>query len=71
MPYTVALDAFHGPLDLLLYLVKKHEVDILDIPIAKIADQFRDYLQGLANSTSSSPGTSWSWPRRSWRSRAA
>src|SRR5262245_60613315 len=47
MPYTVALDAFHGPLDLLLYLVKKHEVDVLDVPIAKIADQFRDYLQGL------------------------
>jgi segregation and condensation protein A len=47
MPYTVALDAFHGPLDLLLYLVKKHEVDIFDIPIARIADQFRDYLQSL------------------------
>jgi segregation and condensation protein A len=47
MPYTVALDAFHGPLDLLLYLVKKHEVDILDIPIAAIAEQFRGYLQTL------------------------
>jgi len=47
MPYTVALDAFHGPLDLLLYLVKKHEVDVLDIPIAVIADQFRDYLKAL------------------------
>src|SRR5262245_4369700 len=47
MPYTVALDAFHGPLDLLLYLVKKHEVDVLDIPVARIADQFREYLQGL------------------------
>ena len=45
MPYTVALDAFHGPLDLLLYLVKKHEVDVLDIPIAKLADQFLDYLR--------------------------
>ena len=47
MPYTVALDAFHGPLDLLLYLVRKHEVDILDIPIAAITDQFLAYLQGL------------------------
>src|SRR5262245_60906123 len=47
MPYTVALDAFHGPLDLLLYLVKKHEVDILDIPIATIAAQFHGYLQSL------------------------
>ena len=44
MPYTVALDAFHGPLDLLLFLVKRNEVDVLDIPIAAIADQFREYL---------------------------
>lgn len=44
-PYTVALDAFHGPLDLLLYLVRKSEVDVLDIPIAAVADQFLDYLR--------------------------
>lgn len=44
MAYTVDLETFHGPLDLLLYLVKKNEVDILDIPIARIAEQFRDYL---------------------------
>ncbi len=45
MPYTVALDAFHGPLDLLLYLVKRSEVDVLDIPVAAVADQFLDYLR--------------------------
>ncbi len=45
MSYTVALESFHGPLDLLLYLVKKHEVDILDIPIARIADQFLDHVR--------------------------
>src|SRR6187431_7518 len=44
MPYTVELDAFHGPLDLLLYLVKRNEVDVLDIPIATIADQFLGYV---------------------------
>jgi segregation and condensation protein A len=44
MPYTVQLDAFHGPLDLLLYLVKRNEVDVLDIPIAKLADQFLAYV---------------------------
>lgn len=44
MPYQVALDAFHGPLDLLLYLVKRNEVDVLDIPIAPIAEQFHQYL---------------------------
>jgi segregation and condensation protein A len=45
MSYTVALDAFHGPLDLLLYLVKRHEVDVLDIPVATIADQFLDHVR--------------------------
>jgi segregation and condensation protein A len=47
MPYTVELDAFHGPLDLLLYLVKRNEVDVLDIPIAKLADQFLSYIQAM------------------------
>ncbi|HEX4607404.1 MAG TPA: segregation/condensation protein A [Urbifossiella sp.] len=49
MPYSVALDAFHGPLDLLLYLVKRSEVDVLDISIAAVADQFRDYLQVMGS----------------------
>ena len=44
MSYTVMLDAFHGPLDLLLYLVKRNEVDVLDIPIAVLADQFLVYV---------------------------
>jgi segregation and condensation protein A len=47
MPYTVELDAFHGPLDLLLYLVKRDEVDVLDIPIAKLADQFLAYISAM------------------------
>ncbi|HEV3439199.1 MAG TPA: segregation/condensation protein A [Gemmata sp.] len=47
MSYTVALDAFYGPLDLLLYLVKRNEVDVLDIPIARLAEQFLDHLRGL------------------------
>jgi segregation and condensation protein A len=45
MSYHVALEAFHGPLDLLLYLVKRNEVDVLDIPVAKLADQFLDHMQ--------------------------
>ena len=45
--YQVVLDAFRGPLDLLLYLVKREEVDILDIPIARVADQFKKYLDVL------------------------
>jgi segregation and condensation protein A len=38
---------FRGPLDLLLYLVRKHEVDIVDIPIAPITDQYLEYLAVL------------------------
>ncbi len=44
MSHRVTLPAFHGPLDLLLYLVKRNEVDVLDIPIATIADQFLGYV---------------------------
>ena len=45
--YQVVLDTFKGPLDLLLYLVKRDEVDVLDIPIARIAEQFKLYLDVL------------------------
>jgi segregation and condensation protein A len=43
-PYTVALDVFHGPLDLLLYLIKRDELDIYDIPIARITDSFLQHV---------------------------
>ena len=45
--YRVNLDIFAGPLDLLLYLVRKEEVDIYDIPIAKITDQYIGYIEML------------------------
>jgi segregation and condensation protein A len=48
MDYLVDLDVFRGPVDLLLYLVKRDEVDIRDIPIARVASQFLDYLHVLA-----------------------
>src|SRR5215813_822845 len=44
MEYNVQLETFRGPLDLLLFLVKRHEVDIRDIPIAQVAEQFLEYL---------------------------
>jgi segregation and condensation protein A len=47
MDYQVDLDTFRGPLDLLLYLVKRNEVDILDIPMAKITEQYLHYLEVL------------------------
>lgn len=42
--YRVELDIFSGPLDLLLYLVRKNEVDVLDLPIARITEQFQELL---------------------------
>ncbi len=42
--YRIDLEAFCGPMDLLLYLVRRNEVDIYDIPVAKIADQFVAYV---------------------------
>lgn len=43
-PYKVELDVFEGPLDLLLYLIKQDEVDIYDIPIERITNQYMQYL---------------------------
>ena len=44
MGYEIKLDVFEGPLDLLLYLIKKNEIDIYNIPIALIAEQYLEYL---------------------------
>lgn len=43
--YRVDLGVFQGPLDLLLYLIRKEEVDIADIPIAKITRQYLNYIE--------------------------
>src|SRR5260370_585996 len=45
MEYQVDLDIFRGPLDLLLYLVRRQEVDVCDIPIARVTEQFLEYLR--------------------------
>jgi segregation and condensation protein A len=45
--YQVDLAVFRGPLDLLLYLVKRNEVDICDIPVARITEQFLEHLRVL------------------------
>ena len=46
--YQVALDVFEGPLDLLLHLVKQHELSILDIPIAFVTTKYLEYLDQMA-----------------------
>jgi len=42
---SVFLDAFEGPLDLLLYLIRKHSLDILDIPMAELTRQYMEYVE--------------------------
>jgi segregation and condensation protein A len=43
--YRVRLDAYAGPLDLLLYLVKRHEIDLHDIPVAELTEQYLHHLE--------------------------
>ncbi len=43
-PYKVTLGVFEGPLDLLLHLIRSNEIDIYDIPIAKVTEQYLGYL---------------------------
>jgi len=45
--YCVKLDEYSGPLDLLLYLVRRNEVDVVRLPIARITTQFLDFLEVL------------------------
>ncbi|MBI3863221.1 MAG: segregation/condensation protein A [Planctomycetia bacterium] len=47
MDYRVELDTFSGPLDLLLYLVRRQEVDILDLPVADITARFLEFVEVL------------------------
>ena len=47
LDFRVQLDLFRGPLDLLLYLVRKHELDVTEIPVAKITEQYLEFLEVL------------------------
>jgi segregation and condensation protein A len=47
MRFRVQLDMFSGPLDLLLYLVRKHELEVLEIPLARVAEQYLEILAVL------------------------
>ena len=47
MNYEIKLDIFQGPLDLLLHLIEKNEIDIYNIPIALITEKYLDYLQTI------------------------
>lgn len=45
MTYKLKLEMFEGPLDLLLYLIKKDEINIYDIPIAQVTEQYLEYIE--------------------------
>ena len=47
MALEVKLEAFEGPLDLLLHLIEKNKVDIYDIPIAEITRQYMEYIKAM------------------------
>ena len=47
MTFRIELPAYRGPLDLLLYLVRRHEVDLTQMPLAKIVDQYVQYIEIL------------------------
>ena len=47
MAIAVKLEAFEGPLDLLLHLIDKNKVDIYDIPIVEITEQYLDYIKQM------------------------
>ncbi|MCK9229672.1 MAG: segregation/condensation protein A [Syntrophales bacterium] len=47
MDYRIKLDIFEGPLDLLLYLIRKHEIDIYDIPISLITEQYISHIDAM------------------------
>ena len=46
--YRLTLPSFQGPLDLLLHLIRKHEIDISDIPIVLVTEQYNEYLDAMA-----------------------
>lgn len=52
MKIDVKLEAFEGPLDLLLHLIEKNKVNIYDIPIVEITNQYMEYIQEIERSTS-------------------
>ncbi|MGI5891709.1 MAG: segregation and condensation protein A [Bacillota bacterium] len=49
MSYQVRLDMFEGPFELLLYLIEKDQIDIFDIPVAKITKQYIEHLEIMSN----------------------
>ena len=56
MGIPVKLEVFEGPLDLLLHLIEKNKVDIYDIPIVEITNQYMEYIRGMQHDGSDAFG---------------
>ena len=67
--YTTILENFEGPLDLLLFLIKQEKIEIKDIFVSKVTEQFLDYMQGLPYIDIDKASEYLALPRRSSRSR--
>ena len=46
-PYRIRLDGFEGPMDLLMHLIEKNRIDLYDIPIARLTEQYLEYLDAM------------------------
>src|SRR5262249_35070021 len=64
MDFQADVEVFHGPLDLLLYLVKRDELDLRDIPISRLTEQFIAYLDVLKEVDVEQAGDSLAMARR-------
>ena len=66
MALSVKLEAFEGPLDLLLHLIDKNKVDIYDIPIVEITAQYLDYIKQMEVEDMNVMSEFWSWRLPFW-----
>ena len=51
MQYNFKVEAFEGPLDLLLHLIHRYEIDIYNIPVAEITEQYLSYVHTMKRTT--------------------
>ena len=66
MGIPVKLEVFEGPLDLLLHLIEKNKIDIYDIPIVEITDQYMEYIHAMEREDLGVMSESWLWQPHCW-----
>ena len=66
MGIPVKLEAFEGPLDLLLHLIEKNKIDIYDIPIVEITEQYMQYIRQMQEENLNIMSEFMSWQQLFW-----